>query len=83
MQYLLQPESRTMKIEDEIVMHNITKHKLDDMRARFIGLLEGDLKRHLDTIQTCLNMEPPRIAVAIERVETIQAIIKRQLDCIK
>jgi hypothetical protein len=70
-------------IEDEIMSHNITRHRLDYLRAGIFGLLEGELSRHLKTIQTCLEMEPPRIAVAMERVETIQALVARELNRIK
>lgn len=64
---------------DVMTAGSIYKHKLDETRGRYKGLLEGDLGRHLKTIQTCVEMDPPRAKVAIERVETLLGILNREL----
>lgn len=69
--------------KDVATTGNIHKHKLDDTRARVTGLLEGDLSRHLNTIQTCVSMEPPRVGVANERIDTLQEIIEREIKWLK
>jgi hypothetical protein len=62
---------------------SIYKFKLDNTQARYKGLLEGDLDRHLKLIQTCSEMEPPRTRVIIERVETTLNLLKKELKWLK
>ena len=62
---------------------SIHKFNLDNTQARYKGLLEGDLERHLKMIQTCSEMEPPRTKVIIEKVETTLNLLKRELKWLK
>lgn len=62
---------------------SIHKFNLDNTHARYKGLLEGDLERHLKMIQTCSEMEPPRTKVIIEKVETTLNLLKRELKWLK
>jgi hypothetical protein len=64
--------------QDVATAGTITKHKFDDTRARMLGLLEGVMERHLRTIQTCVDMEPPKTRVAVERVETLLGILEKE-----
>lgn len=57
----------------------IHRHRADELRSRYKGLLEGDLDRHLETIQRAAGMIPPRGSVIIERVETLLETINREL----
>jgi hypothetical protein len=59
---------------------NIGRHRLDDMKARMCGYLTGELDRHLKTIQACVEMDPPRARVAVERVETLIKSNNRELE---
>ena len=79
-QLLNKEQAITEKLRrDVMTAGSINKHKLDEMRGRFKGMLEGDLGRHLKTLQTCVEMDPPRTKVAIERVETLLGILNREL----
>jgi hypothetical protein len=57
----------------------IHKHKADELRSRYKGILEGDIDRHLRTIQLAADMNPPRGNVIIERVETLLGTLTREL----
>jgi len=58
---------------------SIHKHKADELRSRFKGIMEGDIDRHLRTIQRAADMNPPRANVIIERVETLLETLTREL----
>jgi hypothetical protein len=57
----------------------IHRHRADELRSRYKGLLEGELDRHLETIQRAADLTPPRGSVIIERVETLLETLKREL----
>jgi ElaB/YqjD/DUF883 family membrane-anchored ribosome-binding protein len=46
-----------------------SKHKLQTMRSRMLGLLRGDLTRWLETAQDAATVDPPRIRVITERID--------------
>jgi type II secretory pathway component PulJ len=61
----------------------IHRHRADELRSRYKGLLEGELDRHLETIQRAADMTPPRGSVIIERVEILLETLKRELKWLK
>jgi hypothetical protein len=65
--------------EDVKAAGSIHRHRLDELRSRYKGLLEGEFDKHLKNIQLGAEMEPPRVAVIIERVETLLRTLKKEL----
>lgn len=65
--------------EDVKAAGSIHRHRLDELRSRYKGLIEGELERHLKNIQRGAEMDPPRVEVIIERVETLLRILNREL----
>jgi hypothetical protein len=68
------------KLERDVMAAGaIHRHRADELRSRYKGLLEGELDRHLVTIQRAADMTPPRGSVIIERVEILLETLKREL----
>ena len=58
----------------------IQRHRADELSSRYRGLLVGELDRHLKIIQRSTEMNPPRSAVIVERVETLLGTLKREIQ---
>lgn len=77
---LISAQQRIDQLEKDVQAAGaIHRHRADEIRSRYKGILEGDLDRHLRTIQRAAEMDPPRGAVIVERVETLLGTLKREL----
>lgn len=59
------------------------QHKLDDVRGRIDGVLEGQLSRWLRTSLEAVRATPPRVEVIEERLEDTLALIERELKWLR
>ena len=61
----------------------IHQHGAEELRSRYKGLFEGNIARHLETIQSAADMSPPRSSVIVERVETLLSTLQQELKWLK
>ncbi|MFA5027156.1 MAG: hypothetical protein WC713_04725 [Candidatus Methylomirabilota bacterium] len=59
------------------------QHRLDEMRGRLQGALDGEISRWLETAYEASVAEPPRAKVIQERLEMTLANIRRQVTWLR
>lgn len=56
------------------------QHKLDDVRGRIRGLLQGQITRWLETSLDAARATPPRVGVVEERLEEALKLIEKEIQ---
>lgn len=77
-----QAEIEALKAELVAAQHH-NAHDLRETRGRVAGALNGRLVDLIQTIKDALEVEPPRLAVAREKVEVAQDELERQLEWLR
>jgi hypothetical protein len=77
-----QAEIQALKADLVAAQHH-NAHDLRETRGRVAGALNGRLVDLVATIKDALEVEPPRLAVAREKVEIAQDELERQLEWLR
>ena len=58
------------------------RYKMDELRGRIRGMLQGQLTRHIQTALDASRLDPPYTAAIQERLEDALRLIKKELGCL-
>jgi hypothetical protein len=74
-------EIKMAELENQIVqIHDGYKHKLDDLRGRIRGVMQGQLTRWLQTSLDAARSDPPFTKVVEERLEDALKLIEKEIQ---
>jgi cell division protein FtsB len=77
-------EQKIRELEREIVdIRDGYQHKLDTLRGRIRGVLEGQLTRWVETALDASRSEPPFMQAVLERLEETLKLIKKEAQCLQ
>jgi cell division protein FtsB len=77
-------ESRAAKLEQQIVdLRDGYRHKMDDLRGKIRGMLQGQLTRLLQTALDASLTDPPWTVAIQERLEDALQLIEREAECLQ
>lgn len=74
-------EIKIVELENQIVqIHDGYKHKLDELRGRIRGVMQGQLTRWLQTSLDAARSDPPFTKVVEERLEDALKLIEKEIQ---
>ena len=80
-------QKMVMQLEAEVARLNETltatrvhaRHDVAQVKARVVGVLDSQLRDLVNTVEEALGLDPPRVAVAREKVDVIARELERQV----
>lgn len=77
-------EKEREQLREQLVARGMTaEHDLADLRGRQAGFLERRVLAPLDNAGEALRMDPPRTAVAEQRIEDVRAAVEQEIKWLR